>query len=1115
MSQYTNTAGYNALLIPDERLVPETWDGGATPQAGARPGQAVPQSSNAEATLVVSGTQTTDTTYSVYATKGGFANTAEIAWSAVVGSGSAGDTRGCNLPNLMTDIHHVLGGVSVVTTAGSPATCTTNTGRVVYASCVSESVGSTKSVFVSYTDDLVTITAADDTLEIISDSDASDNFYGVSFDGLPCVALFFDEERTAVQLYVRVVDPVNTQTQFYLFESTDDAETWELVQRNCLDEPYIASDTLRRPVVSKSNGVTVLLQPEDDASTTYTLSTFISLDHGRTFTLLESDASGMTEYSVVNFKGFLRVGAIEVSSNDAKLAKISSPYDSIIQATYTTVPTLTDEATIALSAIHGRLYVHTVNTSHYKMSTVSSITGDADDCQPYGGHVFSLGSAGGSVDIEDIQATPAFGGLSLVFKVTDTGASTTFRQHIFAMRLGGWSTFTMPRTSPSSAYREGQAAWGLVNASTSSTFYGVDRTSWLPFLAPDAMAGGGIWTASGTGTDAAGLSEGGSPYRSVSCLAGTSRYWAQDFTCDPASGVLVYFDCSVSTGGDVTSNDSAVRVVISNGATAAYNLTVRLSASGGVYLKDNTGGASLMVAADIVNRHAFIVAMRETDPGTTATCTIYSVGYGALDNIQDWEELDTFTLTADGTPPASSSVEMGVIGAGSAVAIEQKWYGFDFIAAEGILGIYDASLGGFINRVSQLRGAPLSAQPLELNGGTKVSLTNGPVKKSETWTIAPKYDYAREHVYPHLYPSPRQSWRSIVDGSDQTFQWLFDPVDEAPQGLGSAVWGAAVIGANFANWTLDGFTAAGAWENILTVDSSDEFTSLPYRASVRATFTGAYVTVNTGGTGSASRYIHENELAGGTVKIGSNYFKILRNTSGYWSTAAGKKPVLFLETWDSSVASTGTLDIWPPNCLALKTGLGSTEYRKLRFVITASDTADGYYDLGQLVIGPVYLFGKRYSKGRVLSRDENGVVNYTTGGASNPVVYGPTYRTAEFGWFEGIDQTQVYRASTAEPDYVTTGDATGVAHAAAARHDTPTNLDGLYVRLSGGNTPLVYIPNIPYDATEAQFTSTDGRTINGFVYGRLQGGVKLTTVTGKEQSTEVAQIASIKIREDV
>lgn len=1117
MSQFTTTGGYRALLIPDERLSPDTWDvtDANVTEAGPRPGQAIPQVSGVEAALVVSGSQD-DSVYNVYAVKGGFDERAEVCWAKVT-SGAVGRLRGMNLPNVLGDNRHVSVGTSNVYTAGAPSTCTTSTGRVVWASTVNETIGGTETVYISYTDDLVTITGPDASIPVISDDSASDYFYGVSFDNTANTALYFDDERDIVQLWVRVVDPLNLQMQYYLFESADDAETWELVQRNCILEVYIASDTLRAPCVKKVNGVTVLLQPEDDGSTTYTLTQFVSVDRGRTLRILANDTTGYMSYAMEVFNGDLYVAAIDATSNDLKIAKMASPYEYIIAASFEAISGLTDESSCALVAVHGRLYVYSINADAYKLSTAASITGEASDFQFYGHGAWSLGSATANVDFSNVAATPAFGGVAVCYKITDTGADAKYKGHVFASRLGGWSTFTMPRSSPPSAYREGQVAWGVGNNSVNTTFYGQTTTTWMPYLAPDDISAGAIWPVSGAGTDAAGLSAGGSPYRSVSCGAGTSRYWTREFACDPADGILAYFDCEVSEGGSTTSDDSATRILISNTSTASYNLVVRLSASGGVWAKDITGGGNTMIAADIVNRHAIVVAMRETDPDTTATATFYSVGYGALDNIQNWEELATITLDADlSSPPAVSSIEFGVIGAGSAVDIEQKWYGYYFIAAEGKLGIYDAAIGNLLGNTNQVRGAPLTKQYVTLEGGTKLSATNGPLKTGEYWQIAPKYDYAKEHVYPRLYPSPRQVWRSTADGSAQTFQWIFDSSDETPEGLGSAVWGAAVIGANFANWKLEGYTAAGAWETILTVDSSDEFTSLPYRAAVRATFTGAYVTVNTGGSGSASRYIHENELAGGTVKIGSTYFKIARNTSGYWSTTAGKKPVLFLESWDPSVASTGTLDIWPPNCLALKTGLGSTEYRKLRFVITASDTADGYYEMGDIVIGPVYLFGKQYSKGRVLTRSSGTVVNYTTGGASNPVVLSPTRRKAEFGWFEGLDQTDIYAASaTSEPTYVSTGDATGVAQAAAARHDTPTNLDGLYVRLDGGNVPVVYIPHIPYDATEGQFTTTDGRTINGFVYGRIEGDVKLTTVLGVEQHTEVAQIAAIAINEDV
>lgn len=1114
MAQYTNEKGYRGLLIPDERLTPDTWDGAASfGEAGPRPGQAIPESNTTEAVLSVSGTQDS-TTYNVICLRGGYVADAEFAWASVV-SGTVGDYRGCNFPNLAMDVHNIGGGTTSATTAGWPESIRTNTGRVVWVWCKTTLIGTVRSIQVSYSDNLISITGADNSITLLSEDSGEDTYYVYTLDGPDCVCARWDDEREVIQVWVRVVDPANSLTQYVLFESDDDAVTWTLVQRNCLVNPYNPSDTLRRPVVGLVAGTLMLLQPEDDSSSAYTLTQFLSRDRGRTFELISSDASDHRRFSMVEFNNSLQIAAVNWSTNDVEVLRIATAYDPVITQTWDVVTGLTNQGHVALAVQHGRLYLFTTPASHHSLEVRCSTTGDANDWDYIGHDMLTFEGAATNLDIEKLSAVGAFGGVALAFQVNDTGVSTPFRNHLFALRCGGWNTVTTPRISPAGGDREGRVAFGTVNSTVVGTYYAEDRTTWYPFVAPDAITGA-IWTVGGTGTDAAGMSVGGSPYRSVSCGAGTSRSWTQTFTGSPPKGVLVYFDCEVSTGGSVTSNDSAVRIVLTDGSTVEYNLTVRLSAGSGVYLKDNVGGSSLMVSADIVNRHAFFVAVREIEAGVSAIATIYSVSYSTLDVYYNWQELDSLTLSPDGTPAATSSVEFGVIGAGSAVAIAQKWYAFHYIAACGMTGLGDMALGTYAGVISRMGGgAPCSGVPSEIREGLRVFWSGGPLKAGETWSIAPRYDYAKEHVYPHLYPSPRQAWRSDADGASETFQWLFDATDEACVGLGAGTWGIALIGINFSAWELQGQEAGGTWQDIIIGDTAAEFTDLPYRAGVRSTFTAPYVTVDMGGTGGAVRYIHENEMAGGSIVIGSQYFKILRNTSGFWTPTAGKKPVLFLDptTWDSSVPDTGVLSIRPPNALGVAHGLGSTEYKRLRFRITAQTTADGYYTIGSLIIGPVYVFGKQYSKGRTMSRTSNVGIARTAGGASSAVSFGPTSRTVGFGWFEGLDQSNIYDLR-AEPDYVTPGNTAGEEYALAARYDTPTMLDGLYVRLNGPERPVVYIPNIPYDPNEGVYQSTDGASINGFVYGRTVGDIKMTTVTGTEQSDEVVQIGAIEISEE-
>ena len=1126
MSRFTTTGGYRALLIPDERLSPDTFSltvGSLCTEAGPRPGIGVPAGSGYEASVVAAGEQG-DTTYTIIATKGGFPDAGGEYAYAETANDVTGPVIGNNRENFARDIRNIGGGATSLVTAGAPTSIRTNTGRVIWAYCELVLAGSVRTVQISYTDDNITIVGADSSITLVSTDPASDSYSGYDLDNSDCVCSHWDSSRNVAQVWVRTVDPGNTWTQFMLFESEDDGESWTMVQEKCLRAAFTLDATARRPSVGYVAGSLVLLQPNDDGANYY-LGQFVSYDNGKNFLLLSSDSASHRDYAMAEFRNSLQVAAINWDTGDTEFLAIASSGTILVQSTWATLAAPSNMDAIGICVQHNRLLLYGATNGSLTVMTSQGLLGTEDGVQVgdlisfVGSDCFGFEGPGSNVNVADLAPVPALGGVLLACTVAGTGVATALRNKVYSLRMGGWATVTLPECSQTIGSSSSRVSFGPVNLATTSTYYAVDQTTYLPFLAPDAITGA-VWTAAGTGTDASAMTAGNSPAWSVSCGAGTHRYWSYAFTGDLTKGVLLFVDFKVSSGGSSLSSQSGIRVSLSDGATTEYRFTLRITSTG-MYVRDEVGGTtSNNIESTTGNRRSLIIAMRELEAGVSGAVTFYRAKYDNIGEVQELDQLHdgstyVFSLSPDGTPAANSTVDFGVLAAAGSLT-NQEWYSVQVIAACDMPGIYELVSASFISNTDTVGGAPCVSTPSELANGLKIGFAGGPVSTGNSWSLAPRYDYAKENVYPALYPSPRTTWRSTSDGATRYFEWLFDADNETPEGLGAAIWGAAVIGANFANWKLDGYTAAGSWENILTVDSSDEFTSLPYRASVRSTFTGAYVTVDTGGSGSASRYIHENELAGGTVKIGSSYLKIARNTSGYWSTAAGKKPVLFMESWDSALTSTGTLDIWPPNSLALKTGLGSTEYRRLRFSVTASSTADGYYEIGSLVIGPVYLFGKQYSKGRVLTRKSGTVVNYATGGASNPVVLSPTRRSVEFGWFEGLDQTDIYAASSSsEPTYVTTGDATGPSQAAAARHDTPTNLDGLYVRLDGGNVPVVYIPHIPYDATESQFTTTDGRTLNGFIYGRIDGDVKLTTVQGTEQHTEVSQIAAITINEDI
>ena len=1099
MAQIPQTTGLAGLLVPDPRITPDTWSGSvaACSRAGPRPGQAVPDQTGTQLLVAASGVQD-DTIYRLRIQRGGFPERAEYAWATVTG-GTTGTYRGCNFPNFAQDLRHI-GAEASASAAGHPATCTTKTGRVVVA--WGQTVVGINSVHVSYSDDRITWTGADASIVVLSEDPASDYYLGLTLASPTCTAIRWDDQRERVQLWIRTIDPAFGNTyQVHLWESADDGETWELIQRDTLMETWTADETPREMVVGEVAGALVLVMPNDDGADYYTAQ-WVSTDHGRTFQLLESVLWDKEHVRFAEHQG--RLVAVAVSTaDDIEVVTLTSAWTALSTADWVATG-LTSAGTVALAVQHGQLYLVYSNATDYRLNVVASDTGGADDWRDIGHNLLSFGSAGNNVDISFLSATPAGGGLCLALKLSDTGVDSDLRGRLFALRCGEWSSVTLPPTAATLAGR-GRVAFGPPPA-TVGTYWAQDQNTWYPACLPTVVG----YTATGTGTVAIDVDDGDSPRLDISCAPGVQQNYAEHFTADPAKGILVYFDALVSAGGSTSSNDSGITIVLSDGATE-YSATIRLSASGGLYLHDEVGGAtSSMLVADVVTRHAYIAAIREIETGTSARISVYRVGYTSLDAYQAWEEVGGLNLDPEtGSPAADSSITWAVLGTGSGVTITQKWYALHYVAVSGSPGGHDLALSW--SPPTHTGGAPCSPTASELRNGLRLAFRGGPGKVGETYLLTPRYDYAVEHIYPHMYPSPRDGWRSVDDGSDAVFTWLWDSTDDWPEGLGSSAWGVALLGINFAAATWEGYTAAGAWETILSLDASTGLSSLPYRVAVRGTVRGPYLTVDTGGSGSAGRYIHENELAGGTVAIGSARFKILRNTSGTWSTTAGKKPVLFLDpdTWDTATATTGTCSIWAPSMVGIKHGLGSTEYRRLRLTIATQTTVDDDFRIGQLIMGPVVGFGRRYSYGRTWTMEPGAEVVDLTGGARASTVAAPARRVATFAWSDGVATRQLY-ADTVDPDYITAGSSSGVAHALATRDDLHTLLEGVLARddVAGGHLPVVFLPALTYLGASSSEIITDPHR---FLYGRVVSSVSMSMPIGTEEDTEIVQVGEIRV----
>lgn len=1105
MSAIHNDKGFSALIVQSPKVDPDFWSGTASActEAGPRPGQAIPDQTGTRAVPSTHGESST-TVYSLQALRGGNPGYGSWGWAIVTG-GVVGTYAGLNFPNFAQDIRN--SGCESAATVGTPAVVTTSSGRVVEVWCQNITASSVKSVCCSYSDDLITWVGYDASIKLISTSSLAATYYGVAIDNVNCVAAYWDAEREIVQAWVRVTAPYASGfSQVYLFESTDEGATWSLVQSDTLSEVLAFTYTARSPVVEKVGGALLMLMGDDDGSydgTHERVTQLVSQDRGRTWIAIDSGLSPYYNLRVVRRNGRLLVSALGAPSDDIYVLEITSAYDLVRDGTWVGTG-LGTASTHEIVYIHGKLWALYVGAAKYKVYLYST-DATLDSWEEVGHHPISFESATTAVDIDYFRATPALGGIAAAFSFTDTGVPSAERGRLYTARLGGWSCLTLPATR-SVVGAQGRIAFAP--STSPGAYYLVDSQTWYGNVNPTAMATN-PWTAAGTGTDTSGMSAGNSPYWSISTAAGQSRYHTIAPTGTLSKGVLCYLDMKVGTGGSLSSNDSAVRIIISDGVTE-YNVSLRLT-DAGCELHDNIGGAdAALTGITPTLRTAFLLAFRETSAGVAATATVYSVGYSAFDAYFNWGTRATLTCSPKTASPAAGfSIERGVIAAGSAVAITQEWYAFHYLMATGVPDIDDLATG--FSPATMLYGAPMTHTPTEIRNGLLVSWNGGAAKKGETWSVAPRFDYSKEHVYPQLYPSPRTGWRATGDGSDSVFQWTLNS-DDAPEGLGQSAWGIYLQGVNVPEVEFAGYTAAGSWSVISDLDLTAGLSSLPYRVGVRGTTRAPYLTVNMAGTGGATRFIHENEFAGGYIIISGVSYLIDRNTSGTWSVTDGKKPCFFLnETgWDNTIATTGTCAILPPAGLWVINGLGTTEYRRLKITIPAYATYENYHKLDKVVIGPAYIFDKRYSQGRVLGSRANTTTSTSVSGDRTHVNNGPNARYVQFAWMEGCPTVNVYDASR-EPDYVVIEDGvTGEENALATRGAHPSDLLGLHEWMGGAGWPVVYVADIEpsegYDQTQCN---------RDFVYGRLAGDISITAIAGTERHDEVQTVGQLEIQEDV
>jgi hypothetical protein len=409
---------------------------------------------------------------------------------------------------------------------------------------------------------------------------------------------------------------------------------------------------------------------------------------------------------------------------------------------------------------------------------------------------------------------------------------------------------------------------------------------------------------------------------------------------------------------------------------------------------------------------------------------------------------------------------------------------------------------------TDLRGKVLTTRPGYVDDGVSVALKRGPAFASDDWHIDARHDYPVEAVHPADSPSPRRTWRSTDTSAAEIIAWDVDAdatQADWPSGL-LAVYldkiNAGVVDIGLHN---------GAWTSY----------TFDLRQRVKWTRRGEMALIEYATSSGVEMRVQPDEWAGWALQFGTagtgDVRRITRNTGGLVSNGATAKiPRVYMDGIDGGEGTTGDGLLWPTRAvLLIPLESDDTADRPGKVRIQLSKTAvpvppEGYWEIGVAAVGSVHLFGKDPDHNRRRSWSSNVDLRTAADGSRQSRKRGPNRQVVNLTWSQ-LD-TRPWYSSTAD-DHID-GSSESAAYVAAHRHETAALLEGLLDHLDGDSTPCVYLPSVPGTTTKASPSAIVLNKAGGAVYGRIIGGLSLSSSLGDELSSELLS-ASLTIEEEV
>ncbi len=906
-----------------------------------------------------------------------------------------------------------------------------------------------------------------------------------------------------------------SRTQIRMAYSDDDGATWTTGSTACLPSGFTgASSTIKRLRAVELNGqICLLFWSQVSADELYQ---YVSTDGGATFSQVEVVATAnyaypdLYVYQSVIYAAVLQYDAsytpVTVRPYLRKLGTAAQPFSSAL-GTHAGATTGDERfGTFAAGAFTNGDLALTVNDDGFVLlygcdfsatgtrETITRVSADGgatwfENWQnshggPLGTTILYTGSA--ATAGRELTATTERGRVVLVHGVqTNPGGVASDFTSLCAAYCGGWSTVGMPEPGTGESWET--AGWD---------------TTYVPIDTPTDTSAT-IWTRTTAGAPTQSLTDNG--LRSQTAALETQYWSAVPVTTGyEDDGVIAEWQLTMTSGtvrhqlqiSDGTANDYRVRVIATTTTLELYD--VNAAASIATLTIDTTKGVVIRVhlqkgAGGWAGNNGSVRAWARIDGPYTGGV----INYGPRQD-REWSLIGSSGTLTRG-PLTANEILFGTV----TTAADARWRWCVF-SGGAETGGNDTSTGG----TSRGHIVPAAGSAVHLVDGLRVHGVDGPTVAGDLYTTAVQHDYPVSAINPSTSPSPRRKWRSTADTQQD--------IKLAGLDLGCRagdVWAVYVAGCNWASATLyRDFTGAN---KLLDLNLAHDLVNLGFSRSRDLVSPALSI-----GGGAVPFYLPEGALKDCYLDFGSNRVrKIAANTSGQWqSKAAGNYASVRvrLDSYDAGDPGSGTCTLRMSRGVFLIDNMVSTDELMLR--IPAQDTAENYFTLGTLVIGRVRWFGRQYSRGRSLGFVPAYELSETRSGARQVRALGPTRRTVEIAWDDGIDTSQMHNLPT-EPDYWTFG--YSGADALTAPTDTASTLAGIIGTTQGATLPVVLLPAVKQQASAPGTNGVRLIDPERSLYGRiLTDTLRIDSdpaVMGDELRSpgEMVKVGSVRIEEEV